>query len=189
MFVFQPEKRINFLKSCWFEGAVQPEVCERIIALFNHTSPVEAGVHQDSKLNEGIRKSKVTWIHYDEPKRWLFDLLWPYVSQVNKTHYQFQLSGFYEALQLTGYPPGGHYTWHEDNMEPEFTTRKLSLVVQLTDPEKYEGGELVIFPNTRPPRTRGTISFFPSFVTHKVEPVRSGTRYSLVAWVSGEPFR
>jgi PKHD-type hydroxylase len=189
MYIFTPKLQNNFLKCCWLDGAMSAEFCAKTIELFNHTSPVEAGVHQNQTMNEGIRKAKVTWIKYDSSLDWLFRALWEKVEAVNRERYNFQLTGFLEQLQLTLYPPGGHYLWHEDNMEPAFTTRKLSVVVQLSDPMNYEGGELVIFPNTRCPRTRGTISFFPSFVTHKVEPVKSGNRYSLVAWVTGEAFR
>lgn len=189
MYVFIPETKPKFLKTCWIERAFSPSECDRVVALFDKENPVIAGVHADAKLNEGIRKSRVTWLRFESDREWLFKALWQHIKTVNDERYGFQLSGLYENLQLTLYPPGGHYKWHEDNMEPAFTTRKLSLSVQLSDPDSYEGGELVIFPNERPPRTRGTIAFFPSFVTHKVEPVKTGERYSLVAWVTGDPFR
>ena len=37
-------------------------------------------------------------------------------------------------------------------------------------------------------KQRGTIVVFPSFVWHKVTPVKKGTRYSLVSWHLGHPF-
>lgn len=189
MYLFQPTKSQKFTKCCWYEGVLKADECDKIISYFNHLNPVKAGIHRDNKQSDLLRKSEVTWLHYSEETRWIFERLHHYVHEVNSTRYNFQLNGFYEALQLTKYPPGGHYTWHEDNMEPEFTTRKLSVVVQLSDPATFSGGELVIFPNTRPPRTRGSIYLFPSFATHKVDPVQQGVRYSLVGWVTGEPFR
>ena len=74
-------------------------------------------------------------------------------------------------------------------MSPAHSTRKLSLVVQLTDPCQYSGGELVVFPDEHASRAIGSVTFFPSFLTHRVTHVSSGTRYSLVAWTTGEPFR
>lgn len=189
MYIFNPAIKQNFLKCCWIESAFDNEFCDKVISLFNHDTPIEAGVHVDNRLNDGIRKSKITWLRYEPERAWLFHGLWEKVKIINDQRYQFQLTGFLENLQLTLYPPGGHYIWHEDNMEPKFTTRKLSLSLQLSAADSYEGGELVIFPNERPPKTRGTIAFFPSFATHKVEPVKTGERYSLVAWVTGEPFR
>jgi len=189
MYVFRPAKSKKFTKCCWYEGAVSPKTCKDIIGLFDEKNPVVSGVHKDNKQSELLRKSEVTWIHYSEKTEWVFKLLEKYIYEVNGTKYNFQLSGLYEALQLTKYPPGGHYTWHEDNMEPEFTTRKLSIVIQLSDPADFSGGEFIIFPSTKPPRTQGSVYIFPSFVTHKVSPVEQGVRYSLVAWVTGEPFK
>ena len=37
-------------------------------------------------------------------------------------------------------------------------------------------------------RIKGSITIFPSFVWHRVKPVTSGTRYSLVNWHQGRPF-
>jgi len=188
MYVFRPAKSTGFTKCCWYDGVVSPQACNDIIAMFDHKNSVKAGVHKDNRANDLLRKSEVTWIHYDKTTHWIFDMLAKYVHEVNNTKYKFNLSGFYEALQLTKYPPGGHYTWHEDNMEPEFTTRKLSVVLQLSDPNTFSGGELTIFPNTKPPRTQGSVYLFPSFVTHKVNAVEQGVRYSLVGWVTGPAF-
>ena len=187
MYIFQPKKQSNYMKSCWFEGALGAETCATLISMFSD-KPVAAGVHAEGK-ESSVRKTDVTWIHYNDKVRAIFDLIYSYVDRVNIAHYNFQLSGIYEALQLARYGKGGHYDWHEDNQEDEFTTRKLSMVIQLQDPEMYKGGDLVIFPNTIVPRTRGTITFFPSFVTHKVEPVTEGERFSLVTWITGHPFK
>ena len=36
---------------------------------------------------------------------------------------------------------------------------------------------------------KGSLVVFPSFVWHRVKPVTSGTRYSLVIWNLGRPFK
>jgi len=69
--------------------------------------------------------------------------------------------------------------------------RKLSLVLQLSDPKDYEGGELILHLSEEPtvvPKKQGYVTIFPSFVLHEVTPVTSGTRHSLVSWISGKPF-
>ena len=75
--------------------------------------------------------------------------------------------------------------------------RKISLTIFLNDPDEYEGGELDI--ETKGPRDdtrydtfklpKGSIVVFPSNKWHRVRPVTSGIRKSLVAWVSGPPIR
>jgi len=76
--------------------------------------------------------------------------------------------------------------------------RKLSVTVNLTTPGNYEGGNLKFDLGPHAPkryhvckeiRPRGTIIVFPSHLYHQVTPVTKGTRYSLVMWNLGHPFR
>ena len=77
--------------------------------------------------------------------------------------------------------------------------RKLSMVIQLTDPTEYEGGSLELDtkqiggkdkqPNADNLKQLGTTIIFPSFLRHRVTPVTEGKRYSLVCWYEGSPFR
>ena len=76
--------------------------------------------------------------------------------------------------------------------------RKLSCVISLSDSSEYEGGDLRFdLGSHREDRyhvckeiaPKGSIVVFPSFVYHQVTPVTSGTRYSLVCWNLGKPFR
>jgi hypothetical protein len=94
--------------------------------------------------------------------------------------------------------------WHCDGFNDSFSsgelkglTRKISLTLTLSDPKEYEGGDLQFkLRNTekdkitfiKETREKGTLVFFPSFVWHRVTPVTSGTRYSLVLWSAGKPF-
>lgn len=72
------------------------------------------------------------------------------------------------------------------------SNRKLSVVLQLSNPNEYEGGELQM--NTggsiiNVPKEKGLICFFPSFVLHRVTPLSSGLRRSLVTWLCGVNLR
>ena len=65
--------------------------------------------------------------------------------------------------------------------------------MQLSDPVDYEGGVLEIQPYgeqvIRTRKQRGLIVAFPSWTLHQVTPVTQGSRQSLVAWISGPPFK
>ena len=66
--------------------------------------------------------------------------------------------------------------------------RKLSFSVQLSDPDSYKGGDLLLKISNEPTsvkRTRGAVIFFPSYILHEVTPVKQGVRKSLVGWVTG----
>jgi PKHD-type hydroxylase len=70
--------------------------------------------------------------------------------------------------------------------------RKISVVVQLSDPSDYTGGELNLNGGNgiiTAPKEKNTVIIFPSFVLHRVTPVLTGIRKSLVTWVAGPPLR
>jgi len=84
-----------------------------------------------------------------------------------------------------------HYTWHMDRGS-DITPRKLSIVIQLSSPDQYQGGDLELFfaePHVTAPRGLGDATAFASFVMHRVTPVTRGVRRSLVVWVGGPGFR
>jgi PKHD-type hydroxylase len=110
-----------------------------------------------------------------------------------ESFFDFELTGLFEQLQFTVYEEAGsHYDWHLDKMLSDLPPRKLSLVLQLSDPEEYTGGDLELFVSSNPikiERKRGLLTAFPSFTLHRVTPVTSGIRKSLVAWVGGPKFK
>jgi len=80
------------------------------------------------------------------------------------------------------------------------SVRKLSVTISLTDSNTYEGGNLKFdlgenadvenrFIECTEIRPQGSIIVFPSYNLHQVTPVTKGTRYSLVIWYYGRPFR
>ena len=86
----------------------------------------------------------------------------------------------------------GFYRWHVDNnMQSDVPPRKLSMTVQLSDPSEYTGGELQLHDGEvqTAVNSRGHVIIFPSYVLHRVQPVTSGTRRSLVVWANGPGFK
>ncbi len=77
--------------------------------------------------------------------------------------------------------------------------RKLSVTINLNQPGEYEGGNLKFdfgphsqgkrFHEVTEIRPQGSIIVFPSWTYHQVTPVTKGTRYSLVLWSLGLPFK
>lgn len=146
-----------------------------------------------SFVDNSTRRSTVKWISSSENTRWIFKKLAHIVSDLNANVFRFDLTGFGEPLQLTNYDEAnqGLYKWHQD-FGNQNVSRKLSLVLQLSDPSEYEGGELQLLAKEEPivvTKKRGLITVFPAWTLHQVTPVIRGSRQSLVAWVSGAPFR
>lgn len=141
-----------------------------------------------------IRESYVSWIQLNEKTSWIYDNLAYIFRQLNGQFFDYDISGFVEDFQYTVYESTkkAHYNWHMDKGFNGLSPRKLSLVLQLSHPSEYEGGDLELFTSSEPTITtkkRGLIYVFPSWVMHRVTPITRGTRRSLVVWASGPKFR
>lgn len=145
-------------------------------------------------LEEDVRRNKVVFL---DPKdiEDIFQKITETIHEVNSKYFQFDLIGFFEGLQFTEYnAPADEYKAHIDRMYGNQNVRKLSMVIQLSDPDTYEGGDLeLILGHGRDiyklPREKGAMILFPSWMLHRVTPVTKGKRQSLVGWVCGRPFK
>jgi PKHD-type hydroxylase len=168
------------------------------------TNPLSKKEIKDLKKK---RNSNIIWMN----DRWIYDQIQPYIHRANKEagwNFEWDWS---ESCQFTKYGKGQYYDWHCDSWEHPYNNpndlnsngkiRKLSVTCTLSDPSEYSGGELE-FNFNNPENTskknivkckeilsKGSICVFPSFVWHRVCPVKKGTRYSLVIWNLGYPFK
>lgn len=172
----------------WFKGVFEPHELDSIIQL-----GIKTGLDKGSTMgggDESIRNSFVSFLYPNEYTGWIFQRLADVINHVNGEYFKFDLTSMEQGLQFTSYTaPGEHYTWHIDKGTGN---RKLSLSLQLSDPKDYKGGNLEMWFGGKPvkaDRERGMMTFFPSYALHRVTPVTQGTRYSLVCWVSGPPFK
>jgi PKHD-type hydroxylase len=123
---------------------------------------------------------------------WPWQRLCDRICEINDSVFRYRLSGIppQDAPSVVRYEAatGDHFRPHVD-VGPQNSTRKLTYVVQLTDPSAYQGGDLVLTQTGRPmPREQGTLILFPSFLSHVVAPVNRGVRHVLVGWVHGPTF-
>lgn len=152
----------------------------------------EATVFGDN-LNTDVRRAKLNWLPANDETRWVYEKLSHIASRLNQDYFGFDLTGFGEHIQMTNYSSEnqGEYKLHQD-FGGDRASRKLSMVMQLSDPSEYHGGELQIIKNgqlTPMEKTRGLIIAFPAWTLHQVTPVIKGSRQSLVTWISGPGFK
>ena len=202
----------------YFKSALTPKFCDDVIkhGLSKTQGLARTGGYDKKKLTKDEinyikikRNSDVTWMD----DAWVYKEIQPYIHTANKNagwNFQWDRS---ETCQFTKYKHGQYYDWHCDSWDEPYNTpntenhgkiRKLSVTCQLTDGSEYEGGELEFdFRNYEPHMRdeskhlrkakeilpKGSIIVFPSFVWHRVKPVIKGTRYSLVLWNVGYPFK
>jgi PKHD-type hydroxylase len=121
-------------------------------------------------------------------------MLWEYVKKANINAFNVDVKNQVE-IQFTEYTAeqSDHYDWHHDvhwSGETDFD-RKISITLQLSDPKEYDGGDFEFDEiNTNADfKTKGTLLIFPSYLRHRVLPVTSGVRRSLVAWFWGPKWK
>ena len=187
---------------CYWMNAFSAAECELIIKTASKLPTNQATIGIDSKpADEDFRRSIIRWIdHTVNPEyTWIHDKLWKLQISINRDWFGFNVTNL-PPIQFTEYDGSykGEYKSHQDVfwLPHGNTHRKVSLVVQLTDPNEYEGGNLRFEKINNYPgdgdnesmRKQGTVIAFPSFVYHRLEPVTKGKRYSLVGWFEGPKF-
>lgn len=195
-----------FLNFGTFQGWVTakevftPEECQSIIDFRNSIDIFKAGVGTDDvrTVDKNLRNSNVAWIAPSDKSRWIFERLQATICQLNTEYFHIDLD-YIQHLQLTEYDSEylGHYGQHMDGVygEPSETQRrKLSLSIQLTSSNEYEGGDLILYPYSfdapiLSDKDQGSMTLFRSHIIHEVKPVTKGTRFSLVAWVIGPDWK
>lgn len=140
-----------------------------------------------------VRKSKIAWI---DPESWISGMMAHFVHSANRKLFQYDLIDWANAIQYTVYDEyKSHYQWHSDiSTSDNGLTRKLSISLCLSSVDEYEGGEFDIMPClTEKPKSYkldvGDAIIFSSDTMHRVKPVKSGKRISLVGWFGGPMFK
>lgn len=158
---------------------------------------IHAASLTQSRLGAGqndprIRRSQTVFLSRGEHE-WLYRRLWEAAVELNRLFFCVDISDVEGNVQLARYDSSdrGFYDWHTDfgDVAPR---RKISISVQLSRSEDYEGGDIELLYKGQPEkaeRARGTVIAFPSFALHRVTPVTRGARWSLVAWITGARWR
>lgn len=185
---------------CYFRSYLSKETCEKIIndslQLPSHDAVVGLNIGSIG-LNKEIRKSKVRFINANDSRfTYLFDALWKTAIQANNDFFNIHITKL-DFVQIAEYDASyeGEYKEHHDvfwNNKDPYLHRKLSCVIQLSDPTTYEGGDLELTESTpldKECRDQGSIIYFPSMMRHRANKVTKGTRYSIAAWFEGPKWR
>jgi predicted 2-oxoglutarate/Fe(II)-dependent dioxygenase YbiX len=159
----------------------------------DHAPLLSEGMLGLGGTNATVRRSHVVFLGAEQKYRWIYDRLWYAAQESNRLFFCVDIGGVESNIQLARYDSAdrGFYDWHTDfaGVRP---LRKLSISIQLSNSDDYEGGDLELQYGTEPhklDRTRGAFLVFPSFMLHRVTPVTRGTRWSLVAWILGNRWR
>jgi len=190
----------NAIHTYWvFKNAINKKTCQQIIRFGKNKwtkAEVQNNLLDGKHLDTNTRKADIVW--FDDET--VYNMCWNFLLTANRNaNWNFKIDAC-EPMQITRYKKNGHYEFHFDgNGFTRFNNpndkllhgavRKLSMTIVLN--EDYEGGEVEFFDNNSGliKEKMGTVIVFPSYMVHRVRPVTKGTRYSLVAWFCGQPFK
>ena len=190
--IFPAKEGINQTNYYWFENGFTTQEVDTIV---NGSLEYEfqRAVIMDEGNTDKFRKSNIKWLPFDSKWEWVIDKIMSQVTEANNTIWNFELKSIIDNIQYTEYEGnGGHYDWHLDIGPGSISHRKISIVIQLSDPDDYVGGDLQIMTGseyTTIPIGKGNVVVFPSFLLHRVVPLTSGNRKSLVLWVGGDHYK
>lgn len=173
-----------------WKSEIPSDVCDII------KNTLDKDLHQgkvgENKLyNNKIRNVDISF----QSSNWINALLIGFIRYANHSNFSYDLSDAdKEDLQLSRYSEGSFYGKHADYADNEgqiLKTRKLSLSLQLSDENEYEGGELILYNHLKSDvikacKSKGSLIIFDSRMAHEITPVKSGVRYSLVKWYHGD---
>ncbi len=156
---------------------------------------------EQARLTSGsvhsIRTTRVAWVHRNPDTEFLYQRIEAALLRLNAEHFRSELSGL-STFQYAVYKDSesGYFDWHNDygrlRDAPQQEPRKLTASLQLSDGASYQGCDLEVraaYPLDVAPRERGTLVAFRANALHRVTPITSGVRKSLVFWAVGPEYR
>ena len=185
--------------------------------LLDFRSAVVATADGNNEVDVTRRQGLIGYFNDEPQYEWLFREIWSIVEQVNSSNWKFNITAIEApqySIYNEGHYFGWHRDTMSNHTRTSVggssdMTRKISMTIQLSDPSEYEGGYFdvplderietavgnlddPVVPENGPniPEAllpKGTILAFPSVVTHRVTPIKSGVRRSLVIWANGPP--
>lgn len=197
-------RRDNMAPFYLLDDIFSSEELDRIAAYCQQAGTEKAQVvhaRGNAVTDDKLRLSDIMMHRANRENKWIFDRVVEAFEMANRDAYNFELDGF-NVFQYSVYnDEGAHYEYH---MDVSFASagdrfligRKLSLSIMLNDESEFTGGEFQMIIDSQTidkpitvPHKRGRFVFFPAFMVHRVAPVRSGVRKSLVFWALGPKFR
>ena len=147
----------------------------------------------DKPNTDAIKTSQVKFVNLGAIQHLISPFL-DFIIHSNTYYYGFdifQLTGS-KKLNYNTYQKDEEYSWHMDaTVRSPIRDIKLTCLLNCSDND-YKGGDLFLFrdkdvkvENFGP----GSAVVFPSFISHKVEKIISGSRATLAVWMNGPKFR
>ena len=176
-----------------FKDRMDKNLCDTLVREMNEIQFEQHKFHNvttgEDHTRSGSKELSVSWDNCPS-RSILSEKIWyiikDYLTYVDMPWFT-RWSG-YTLPRFNKYDEDKKMALHCDHIHSMFDGEKkgipmLSVLGVLND--DYKGGEFIMFDDTEIKFDKGDVLVFPSLFLypHKVEPVKSGTRYSYISWV------
>jgi PKHD-type hydroxylase len=157
-----PKKTTQPTNYYYFKNGFTDDEITKILNNLDNIPFKEGALGEKLVTNKDMRSSKIKWIPKTDDWLWLYNKLINYISQANDALWNFDIISINDNIQLSEYTDtdGSHYNWHQDIGNGTLSFRKISITVQLSDTNDYEGGDFQIMRNAldiiNTPRDKGS---------------------------------
>lgn len=133
---------------------------------------------EDGYFNPKVRKS----LEFTVSNKVIEPILLPHLTE-------YQVKSITGQVIMLQYNKGHYFKRHRDRIiqNPLKSRRLQTVIVQLSDEDDYEGGDLVVR-NEIASKTKGNLIIFDSNELHECKMITGGTRYCLVTWLSSDDY-
>lgn len=143
--------------------------------------------------DDSIRRSEISYLDYNDDNHWIFERVYEYINQSNiDMGWNFDIDGIESSIEYSVYyDNSGHFNWYCD-MLLDNNNNKLIAYLDLSTKEEYKGGDLQINLGSTisdVDSNVGTLTIFPTYLLHRVTPIMSGVKRSLIIRATGKSFR
>ena len=164
------------------------EECQLLIDMYRNGIKYVGEIFGGRK--ESVRSVNLVDVNFIESNDWIYRKIITNVYNANEKWWNFDISGIEQKFMIGKYKKKntGKYLPHTDYSQIGMFPRKITVIVQLTDPNKYEGCSTKLFYQESPEvvsKELGSMTMFPSYTLHEVEPVTKGSRYAMFGWIYG----
>ena len=191
-----------------FPNRVPSEKCDELLeGLLKEYTFKEGSVKKQGEQSPDSkhRRSDVAFL---KPTRdYIHETIDDCITGANNNYFNYNIRSL-EPVQFTRYQVGDYYNWHQDWLnEDNSKSRKLSLILNLSDSKDFDGGRFEFFSNSKEASgftsirfndkdyndkevrdfawSKGTVLVFCSRDWHRITPLTKGIRYSIVSWITG----
>jgi predicted 2-oxoglutarate/Fe(II)-dependent dioxygenase YbiX len=136
--------------------------------------------------------TRVSTLTNNPANDWIRERILNVAKMTNENYFNFDISG-QEAVHLLEFGENSQAGWLDDLGKGIKSTRKLTIIIFLSERKDYSGGQLSFkllesYNVADVPQKQGSLLVFPSYLPYKIEPLSQGRNFILLTWITGNAF-